>query len=104
MDFSIPPHLEEKLRVVRGFLIEELFPLERGLLTRPFRERAARIYDGRTNPQERRLSAHIGPLWADRLTKKTMSKWTQTASQPPLSTGQCLGTIQSSQITDAGDF
>jgi len=38
MDFSIPPHLEEKLRVVRGFLIEELFPLERELLTRPFRE------------------------------------------------------------------
>lgn len=38
MDFSIPPHLEEKLRVVRGFVIEELFPLVRELLTRPFRE------------------------------------------------------------------
>jgi len=38
MDFSIPSHLDEKLRIVRQFVVDELFPLERELLTRPFRE------------------------------------------------------------------
>ena len=38
MDFSIPQPLQETLKTVRGFLIEEVYPLERDLLTRPFRE------------------------------------------------------------------
>jgi len=38
MDFSIPLPLQETLKSVRGFLIEEVYPLERDLLTRPFRE------------------------------------------------------------------
>jgi len=38
MDFSIPGPLQETLRSVRSFLLEEIYPLERDLLTRPFRE------------------------------------------------------------------
>ncbi len=38
MDFSIPQPLQDTLKSVRKFLIEEVYPLERDLLTRPFRE------------------------------------------------------------------
>ncbi len=38
MDFSIPQPLQETLKSVRKFLIDEVYPLERDLLTRPFRE------------------------------------------------------------------
>ncbi len=38
MDFSIPQPLNETLKSVRSFLIEEVYPLERDFLTRPFRE------------------------------------------------------------------
>ena len=38
MDFSIPQPLQGTLKAVRSFLVEEVFPLERDLLTRPFRE------------------------------------------------------------------
>jgi hypothetical protein len=38
MDFSIPLPLQETLKSVRRFLIEEVYPLEGELLTRPFRE------------------------------------------------------------------
>jgi acyl-CoA dehydrogenase len=38
MDFSIPQPLQETLKTVRKFLVEEVYPLERDLLTRPFRE------------------------------------------------------------------
>jgi acyl-CoA dehydrogenase len=38
MDFSIPQPLQDTLKSVRKFLIEEVYPLERELLTRPFRE------------------------------------------------------------------
>ena len=38
MDFSIPLPLQETLTKVRKFLSDEVYPLERDLLTRPFRE------------------------------------------------------------------
>jgi acyl-CoA dehydrogenase len=38
MDFSIPQPLQDTLKSVRKFLIEEVYPLERDLVTRPFRE------------------------------------------------------------------
>jgi acyl-CoA dehydrogenase len=38
MDFSIPQPLQDTLKSVRKFLIEEVYPLERDLLSRPFRE------------------------------------------------------------------
>ncbi len=38
MDFSIPPKLQEMLHKVRQFLITEVYPLEKDLLARPFRE------------------------------------------------------------------
>jgi acyl-CoA dehydrogenase len=38
MDFSIPQPLQDTLKSVRKFLIEEVYPLERDLLARPFRE------------------------------------------------------------------
>src|SRR6516225_7938815 len=38
MDFSIPQPLQETLKSVRKFLIDEVYPLERDLLARPFRE------------------------------------------------------------------
>ncbi len=38
MDFSISQPLQDTLKSVRKFLIEEVYPLERDLLTRPFRE------------------------------------------------------------------
>jgi len=62
MDFSIPPHLEEKLRVVRGFLIEELFPLERELLTRPFRELLPALFATREKVRKLGLFAPQAPI------------------------------------------
>ncbi len=38
MDFSIPQPLQDTLKSVRKFLIDEVYPLEQDLLTRPFRE------------------------------------------------------------------
>lgn len=38
MDFSIPAPLQETLKKVRKFLIDEVYPLEAELLSRPFRE------------------------------------------------------------------
>jgi len=38
MDFSIPQQLQDTLKSVRKFLIDEVYPLERDLLARPFRE------------------------------------------------------------------
>jgi len=38
MDFSIPQPLQDTLTKVRKFLSDEVYPLERDLLTRPFRE------------------------------------------------------------------
>ncbi len=38
MDFSIPAPLQETLKKVRKFLIDEVYPLEADLLSRPFRE------------------------------------------------------------------
>ncbi|HET6323964.1 MAG TPA: acyl-CoA dehydrogenase family protein [Planctomycetaceae bacterium] len=38
MDFSIPQPLQDTLKTVRKFLMEEVYPLERDLLARPFRE------------------------------------------------------------------
>ncbi len=38
MDFSIPQPLQDTLKTVRKFLMDEVYPLERDLLTRPFRE------------------------------------------------------------------
>jgi alkylation response protein AidB-like acyl-CoA dehydrogenase len=38
MDFSVPQPLQETLKSVRKFLIDEVYPLERDLLTKPFRE------------------------------------------------------------------
>jgi acyl-CoA dehydrogenase len=38
MEFSIPQPLQDTLKKVRKFLIDEVYPLERDLLTRPFRE------------------------------------------------------------------
>jgi acyl-CoA dehydrogenase len=38
MDFSIPPSLQETLASVRKFLADEVYPIERDLLARPFRE------------------------------------------------------------------
>jgi acyl-CoA dehydrogenase len=38
MDFSIPAPLQETLKKVRKFLIDEVYPLEVDLLSRPFRE------------------------------------------------------------------
>lgn len=38
MDFSVPQPLHETLKSVRKFLIDEVYPLERDLLTKPFRE------------------------------------------------------------------
>ncbi len=37
MDFSIPQPLQETLKSVRKFLIDEVYPLERDLLAKPFR-------------------------------------------------------------------
>lgn len=38
MDFSIPDPLRETLKKVRKFLMDEVYPLEVDLLSRPFRE------------------------------------------------------------------
>ncbi len=38
MDFSIPQPLQDTLKSVRKFLMDEVYPLERDLLARPFRE------------------------------------------------------------------
>jgi acyl-CoA dehydrogenase len=38
MDFSVPQPLQETLKTVRKFLIDEVYPIERDLLTKPFRE------------------------------------------------------------------
>jgi alkylation response protein AidB-like acyl-CoA dehydrogenase len=38
MDFSIPPQLQDTLKSVRTFLVDEVYPLERELLAGPFRE------------------------------------------------------------------
>jgi hypothetical protein len=38
MDFSIPQPLQETLKSVRKFLMDEVYPLERDLIERPFRE------------------------------------------------------------------
>jgi acyl-CoA dehydrogenase len=38
MEFSIPQPLQDTLKSVRKFLIDEVYPLERDLLARPFRE------------------------------------------------------------------
>jgi alkylation response protein AidB-like acyl-CoA dehydrogenase len=38
MDFSVPQPLQETLKSVRKFLIDEVYPIERDLLTKPFRE------------------------------------------------------------------
>ena len=38
MDFSIPPQLQDLLKSVRGFLVGEVIPLERDMISRPFRE------------------------------------------------------------------
>lgn len=38
MDFSIAPQLQEMLGTVRRFLVDELYPLEHDLMSRPFHE------------------------------------------------------------------
>jgi acyl-CoA dehydrogenase len=38
MEFSVPQPLQDTLKKVRKFLSDEVYPLERDLLTRPFRE------------------------------------------------------------------
>src|SRR5947199_10599800 len=38
MDFSIPAPLQKTLQTVRAFLIEEVYPLERDLMSQPFRQ------------------------------------------------------------------
>jgi acyl-CoA dehydrogenase len=38
MDFSVPQQLQSQLQSVRKFLVDQVYPLESQLLTRPFRE------------------------------------------------------------------
>ncbi|HEV2970298.1 MAG TPA: acyl-CoA dehydrogenase family protein [Pirellulales bacterium] len=52
MDFSIPQPLQETLRSVRKFLIEEVYPLERDLLSRPFRELLPALHAKREKVRE----------------------------------------------------
>ena len=52
MDFSIPQPLQETLKSVRKFLMEEVYPLERDLLSRPFRELLPALHAKREKVRE----------------------------------------------------
>jgi acyl-CoA dehydrogenase len=52
MDFSIPQPLKETLKSVRKFLMEEVYPLERDLVSRPFRELLPALHAKREKVRE----------------------------------------------------
>jgi acyl-CoA dehydrogenase len=52
MDFSIPQPLQDTLKSVRKFLMEEVYPLERDLLSRPFRELLPALHAKREKVRE----------------------------------------------------
>ncbi len=57
MDFSIPQPLQETLKSVRKFLIDEVYPLERDLLAKPFRELLPALHAKRDRVREMGLFA-----------------------------------------------